>query len=156
MLEACKHHEIHTAVDTCGFVSRPALESIIPFTDLFLYDLKLASNDEHVKYTGVPNGVILDNLNFIAHSGKKVVARIPLIQDITDTESNLKMLRQIIAQYPSIERVDVLPFHNIAKSKYERLGKKYTLSRAESYSAEKALQIKNYFLELIPSVSIGG
>jgi len=156
LLKACKAKEIHTAVDTSGFVSQSVLESIFPYTNLFLYDLKLSNDAEHKRYTGVSNSIILKNLDLIVNSNKRVIVRIPLIQDITDTSENLKSLREIIRKYPTIERVDILPFHNIAKSKYVRFGKEYTLGNAQTYDNQKAEQIKNYFLETIPIVSIGG
>lgn len=156
LLKASKAKDIHTAVDTSGFVSQTVLESIFPYTDLFLYDLKLANDEEHKRYTGVSSSIILKNLDWIVKSNKKVIVRIPLIQDITDTTENLKSLREIIRQYPAIERVDILPFHNIARSKYARFGKEYTLSNTETYDNQKAEQIKNYFQEVVKMVSIGG
>lgn len=156
MLKRCKSMEIHTAVDTCGFAKQEILQGLIPFTNLFLFDLKLASDSDHKKFTGVSNAIILKNLELIIQSEVKVIIRIPLIKDITDTEENLKSLKKIISQYPSIQRVDVLPFHNIAKSKYERFGKKYQLKDAEPYDDKKAEQIRDYFMETIPFVSIGG
>lgn len=156
MLQVCKAKEIHTAVDTSGFASQSVMESIIPLTDLFLYDLKLANDDEHKKYTGVSNSIIFKNLDLITKANKRVIVRIPLIQGITDTDENLKSLRNIIRQHPTIERVDILPFHNIAKSKYERFGKQYTLENADAYDNGKAEEIKKYFEEVIKTVSIGG
>ena len=156
MLQAFKAKEIHTAVDTSGFASQSVIESVIPLTDLFLYDLKLAKDDEHKKYTGVSNAIILKNLDLITQANKRVIVRIPLIQGITDTDGNLKLLREIIHQHPTIERVDILPFHNIAKSKYERFGKQYTLGNADAYDNQKAEVIKKYFEEVIKTVSIGG
>ena len=156
MLKACKSKEIQTAVDTSGFASKSVVESIIPLTDLFLYDLKLWDEDQHKKFTGVSNKVILENLRLIINAEKRVIVRIPLIQNITDTDQNLKSLRELVRQYSTIERVDLLPFHNIAKSKYERFGKKYKLENADAYNSIKAEQIKNYFQEVAKIVSIGG
>lgn len=156
LLKACKAKEIHTAIDTSGFAKKSVIESIIPLTDLFLFDIKLVSEDEHKKYTGVSNSIIFKNLDLIVKSNKKVTIRIPLIQNITDTDKNLKLLRETIRKYPEIKRVDILPFHNIAKSKYERFGKNYTLSNAETYDNQKAEQIRDYFQETVEKVSIGG
>ena len=156
MLRACKAKEIHTVVDTSGFASQSVIESIMPLTDIFLYDLKLINDDEHKKYTGVSNSTILNNLDLLMKSKKRVIIRIPLIQDITDTDGNLNDLRRIISSHSKIERVDILPFHNIAKSKYERFGKTYTLGSAETYDNAKAEQIRRFFQEMIPVVSIGG
>jgi pyruvate formate lyase activating enzyme len=156
LLIACKSKEIHTAVDTSGYASKTVVESIMSYADLFLFDLKLANDEEHRKYTGVSNKPILENLDLIINSRKKVIIRIPLIQDITDTDINLKALRDVIQKYPSIERVDLLPFHNIAKSKYERFGKEYRLSNADAYDKIKAEQVRDYFKEIIPMVTLGG
>ncbi len=156
LLIACNVQEIHAAVDTCGFASKSVVESVIPHANLFLFDLKLANEHEHIKYTGVSNKVILENLDLIINSGSRVIIRIPLIQDITDTDINLKALRSIVQKYSSIERVDLLPFHNIAKSKYERFGKEYTLTNSDAYDSSKAEQIKDYFKEIAPIVTLGG
>ncbi len=156
LLAACKRKEIHTAVDTCGFASESVIDGIIPNTDLFLYDLKLFDNHEHIKYTGVPNGVIIQNLERVVRAGKRVIIRIPLILGITDTEENLEGLRALIASHPTIQRVDLLPYHSIAKGKYERFGKEYLLDQLGPYDEHKARQIRDYFLERIPIVSIGG
>jgi pyruvate formate lyase activating enzyme len=156
LLTACQAKEIRTGIDTSGFISQSVLESIIPLTNLFLYDLKLIDEDAHKKYTGVSNVTILSNLELLVRSKKQVIIRIPLIQDITDTDENLSAIRQFVQRHPTIGRIDILPFHNIAKGKYERFGKSYTLNHAEPYDAQKAEQIRRYFQEVIPVVSVGG
>ncbi len=70
---------IHTAVDTSGQADRRIIDRIIGDTDLFLFDIKHLDPDKHLKYTGVRNGLILDNLTYILSRGKKVNIRIPII-----------------------------------------------------------------------------
>lgn len=156
LLKACKAKEIHTAVDTSGYASQSIFEKIIPQTDLFLFDLKLVQDEDHKRFTGVSNVTIFKNLDLIIKAKKRVIIRIPLIQDITDTDSNLALLKQRIQQYPEIERVDLLPFHNIAKSKYERFGKHYKLGHTKPYDKQKAEEIQRFFKNVTPIVSIGG
>ena len=62
LLKACKAQEIHTTVDTCGFASWNVLEQMRPYTDLFLFDLKMMDEARHREYTGVSNRPILHNL----------------------------------------------------------------------------------------------
>jgi organic radical activating enzyme len=69
LLIKLKEHGIHIAVDTCGFVSREALDKVIPYTDLFLYDIKAISEDVHIKCTGQSNKIILENLKYIDECG---------------------------------------------------------------------------------------
>lgn len=156
LLARCKSNGIHTAVDTCGYAKQEVIEDIAGHTDLFLYDLKLVDKAQHQKYTGVSNEHILSNLELINRLGNRVFVRIPLISGITDTEQNLSAIRQIVCQNKCVERIDILPFHNIAKSKYQRFGKEYTLGDAEAYSTSKAEEIKSFFEGCCNTVSIGG
>jgi len=156
LLKACHQKELHTAIDTSGYASTSVIQNILPYVHLFLFDLKLANDSEHQKYTGVSNQLILKNLEFIYHSGKPIIIRIPLIQHITDTDENLRKIRAILQLYPHIKRVDLLPFHTIAKSKYERFGKNYPLYHADPYDSQKAKDIAAFFSETVETVSIGG
>ena len=67
-----------------------ALDSIRADTDLFLYDLKLMDDTRHRLYTGVPNGLILHNLEALSRSGARIIVRVPVIPGITDDEENLR------------------------------------------------------------------
>ena len=71
ILKLCKENGIHTAVDTAGNVPWDYFKRILPFTDLFLYDIKVFSKEKHEKYTGVSNELILNNLKFLFESGTK-------------------------------------------------------------------------------------
>jgi pyruvate formate lyase activating enzyme len=74
-------------------------------------------------YTGASNRLVLKNLKKISQAGKPIMIRIPLIPGITDTNENLSGLKHIIEQTKGIRRIDLLPYHATAKSKYERMGK---------------------------------
>ncbi|MDP2424002.1 MAG: glycyl-radical enzyme activating protein [Bacteroidales bacterium] len=156
LLKACKELGIHTVVDTCGFAPPKVFESLMPYTNLFLYDLKLADPKQHIQCTGVGNELIINNLKMLASSGKNIIIRIPLIPGITDTVLNLAGLRLIIATLPSITRIDLLPYHTVAQGKYQRMGKLEPLQGKAKYDRTKAEQIKIFFQHLAPIVSIGG
>ncbi len=156
LLEKCNEAGIHTAIDTCGYAGAGEIKTAIPLTNLFLFDLKLANKDEHEKYTGVSNKRILENLKIISSEGKEIFIRIPLVEDITDTEKNLTGLREIMLEHPGITRIDLLPRHNIAVSKYKRFGKKVYRGGEKPYNREKSERIRDFFLEKFPVVTIGG
>ena len=155
LLAACRKQGIHTALDTSGYAEPEIMDMILPHTDLFLYDLKLASDATHKLYTGVSNRPILENLKKISAAGKPIIIRIPLIPGVTDTEENLSGLKQIIKQTQGIRRIDLLPYHAIAKSKYERMGKSCLHQAGKCYDQTKAQDIKKYFMNAAPEVSIG-
>jgi pyruvate formate lyase activating enzyme len=127
LLDACREQEIHTTVDTSGFANWNVFEQIRGKTDLFLYDLKHMDNARHREVTGVPNEVILDNLQKLAERGHKILVRIPLIPRINDDEENLRASGQFLASLPNLQGVELMGYHDIAQAKYEALGWDYKL-----------------------------
>ena len=125
LLQKLKNEGIHTAVDTCGFVSKAAFDKVIPFTDVFLYDLKAFDEDVHIKCTGQSNKQILQNLTYLDSLGKPVEIRIPYVPEYNDDQ--MEKIANFLAGLKNIVKVRVLPYHNYAGSKYEALGMENTL-----------------------------
>ena len=127
LLKRLKENEIHTAVDTCGFVPRTALDKVIPYTDVFLYDIKAYDEDVHIKCTGVSNKQILENLKYLNMLGKKIEIRIPYVPDFNDGQ--IEKIACFLAPLKNITKIRVLPYHNYAGSKYKALNIKVTLPK---------------------------
>ncbi|PKP39695.1 MAG: glycyl-radical enzyme activating protein [Bacteroidetes bacterium HGW-Bacteroidetes-15] len=156
LLKACKLEGVHTAIDTCGFASKDIFEQSIPYTDLYLFDLKLADSKEHLQYTGVDNKMIIENLRFLSSVGKRIVIRIPLVEGITDTKHNINGIKSILSTIKGIQRIDVLPYHSLAKHKFTQCNREYTLSDLGNYPMAKAKKIEVEFDGLAPVISVGG
>ncbi|HHX74931.1 MAG TPA: glycyl-radical enzyme activating protein [Firmicutes bacterium] len=132
LLKNCKAHGIHTAVDTTGFVKWETLASVLPYTDLFLYDLKCMDSALHKRVIGVPNELILDNAKKIAAAGGRLWIRIPVIPLFNDSEAHfLQYAAFLSALKSSLEMVQLLPYHTMGLSKHERLLKKEKIFVAE-------------------------
>lgn len=127
LLKQCKHRGIHTAVDTSGYASGDTLKMISEKTDLFLYDIKLVDEQKHLKYTGVSNGQVLDNLKQLANSRFKIIVRIPIIPGINNQEKDARDIADFLEGVPHIAGVQILPYHVTGSEKYKRLGKHYHL-----------------------------
>ena len=125
LLSACREEEIHTTVDTSGFANWNIFEQIRGKVDLFLYDLKHMNNERHREVTGVPNLVILENLQKLTAFGHKVLVRIPLIPGINDDDINLIESAKFLASLPNLEGVELMGYHDIAQGKYEALSRDY-------------------------------
>lgn len=125
LLQALKAEGIHTAVDTCGFVSRSALDAVIPYTDIFLYDLKAFDEQVHIRCTGQSNRIILENLKYLAQLGKPCEIRIPFVPGYNDDQ--MEALAELVNGLENITRVKVLAYHNYAGSKYAALDMQNTL-----------------------------
>jgi pyruvate formate lyase activating enzyme len=157
LLKQSKYEGLHTAIDTSGFVQKELFEKILPYADMFLYDLKVMEARLHLKYTGVNNHLILSNLKFLAFSGKSIRLRIPLINGINTHELNLaKTISFLKPLKDNIERIDLLPYHRIGKSKYSRFGVDYKLNGNEEVPENELSGIKTRFETEGFQVNIGG
>jgi pyruvate formate lyase activating enzyme len=141
LLKACKTEEIHTTVDTCGFASWNVLERIQPYTDLFLFDLKIMDQAQHQEYTGASNEPILRNLRRLSESGQVIRLRLPIIPGINDQPEQIRQIGEFAAGLPHLDEVDILPYHNIAAEKYRRLNIVYALPDLPAPSAEHLAEI---------------
>ncbi len=125
LLKKLNAEGIHTAVDTCGFVSKEALDKVMPYTDIFLYDLKAFDEDIHIKCTGQSNKVILENLKYLDGCGKKIEIRIPYVPGFNNDQ--IEKMAKYLKGLKNVTKVRVLPYHNYAGSKYAALNIKNTL-----------------------------
>jgi pyruvate formate lyase activating enzyme len=148
-LKECKKRDIHTVLDTSGYALENVFSSVLDYVDVFLYDLKLADNEEHIIYTGVSNVLIINNLRMLVDTGrgKDVILRFPIIPGITDTEKNIDGLVEFVSSLKSIREIDLLPFHDVSE-KYNRLGIEYKMPAQEAPSQEKLQYIKRRFEEI--------
>jgi pyruvate formate lyase activating enzyme len=158
VLEKCKQDEnyFHTALDTTGYASWKTLEIIAEKTDLFLYDLKLMDSAEHRKYTGIPNELILDNLKMLADKGKDIIIRFPVIPGITDQQNNINKIKEYVASLKNVREIDILAYHKMGESKYEKLGLEYKCKGVVPPSSERMQEIKKGFEDSGFIVKIGG
>jgi len=149
VLKRCKELGIHTTVDTSGAVSDAVIKSIFPYTDLFLYDIKMINADLHKKYTGMSNKLILENFISIIEAGKQIIARIPIIPGINTDNEELKRLLELFAQFKAdnFNEINLLPYHQIGNSKYKRFNKNNRMIDVKVPSIHEMQKIKKYFTD---------
>ncbi len=160
LLKECRKCGIHATVDTSGYATREVMEHIAEYADLFLYDLKLIDEEMHRKYTGVSNQSILENLQWLYSSGKKVILRFPVIPGITDTIENIRDMKSFITRsLPHIStsphQLSLLPYHSIARDKYRRFCKSNLLEGLPDLNPETLVELKSEFESLGLEVTIG-
>lgn len=145
-LKECKKRFLHTVLDTSGYAPAEVFSSVLDYVDVFLFDLKLAGDEEHRKYIGVSNVQIKENLRMLADTGRggDVILRFPVIPGITDTERNIEGLLEFVASLKDIRRIDLLPFHDVSE-KYCRLGREYKMPVCSAPDAERLNHIKDCF-----------
>ncbi|NLL62857.1 MAG: glycyl-radical enzyme activating protein [Ruminococcaceae bacterium] len=128
LLEMLGTEEIHRALDTCGLCQWEHLNTLLPHTDLVLYDLKLYDLQEHIEWTGADNKLILENFEKLCHlreQGAKfeLWVRTPIIPDATDSTENIKALAEVVRN--RVDRWELCAFNNLCVDKYERLGSQW-------------------------------
>ncbi len=122
LLIECKKAGIHCTVETAGNVPWAKFEKILPFTDLFLYDIKVVDETLHKKATGSGNRRIIDNLKKLAKTGVEVWVRTPLIPGVNDIPAERERIAELLVCLESIKTHVFLPYHKLGEGKYESLG----------------------------------
>lgn len=157
-LNSCKVAGFHTAVDTSGYAPADIFRSVIPDTDLFLFDIKHLDPVKHSELTGMSNKLILRNYMMILESGKEMMIRFPVIPGYNDDYEHLDRLRKFISVTgnESLSKICLLPFHRIGSGKYKRFSIPYNLNHVEPPSPERMKELKDFFSQTGIKVKIGG
>ena len=146
LLEYAKLHSgLHTAIDTSGYCRYEVLESILPFTDLILYDIKHMDSSRHRELTGVPNELILENLRRVAGSDVSLDVRVPVIPGCNSESENMERTAMFIATLPKQPTVTLLPYHALAGNKYQKMGIAYQMEGAGGQDRESLVELKELF-----------
>ena len=134
-LRECKRIGLHTAVDTAGFVPFSSFERILPYTDLFLYDIKCFDSQKHREYIGTDNALILENLAKLLKAGANVWIRIPIVPGVNDSAEEMRQIKAFLDTCGGVQKVELLPYHAMGDNKYRALGdqpQQFTVPSAET------------------------
>ncbi len=139
----CKQEGISTAVDTAGHVPFAFFERILPYTDLFLYDVKLMDSAAHKRYVGVDNALILENLGRLLSRGVPTWVRIPVIGGVNDTLDDMRAVRDFLYAHGKPQKVELLPYHAMGEHKYASLAREVQVFSVPS--EEKMAELRSVF-----------
>ena len=156
LLDACKKLELHRTVDTSGHAETRTLLEAATRTDLFLYDLKHMDPEKHARFTGVSNEKILTNLKILIRQGAEVVIRFPVIPGFNSDQENIDKTGAFISSLPGISRVNILPYHCAAATKYKKLGLKFNTSEVAKPTRDFLVSIAERLEKFGLKIKIGG
>lgn len=150
LLEESHRRGIHTAVETCLHVPWRYIEPCLPFTDLFLADLKQVDEARFKQWTDGSAKRVMDNLARLADAGKKLVIRVPLIPEFNADEASIQAITDFAAGRLGVSEIHFLPYHTLGMNKYTLLNLPYLapdkpldnpalLEFAQSYAHQKGL-----------------
>ncbi|AGH80338.1 pyruvate formate lyase-activating enzyme 1 [Psychromonas sp. CNPT3] len=149
MFEACRLEGIHTCLDTNGFVRRidDTTKAVLELSDLVLLDIKQIDDHKHIDLTHVSNKYTLTFAKYLAEMNQPVYLRYVIVPGYTDALEDAHALGKFIAPMKNIEKIELLPYHDLGRHKWIAMGESYPLEGVDSPSKQTMDTIKNILLE---------
>lgn len=148
VLRAAKEMGVHTAIDTSGFLGAVASDAMLADVDLVLLDVKSGSEESYRALTGRSLQPTIDFGDRLAARGIPIWLRFVVVPGWTDDAANVEQVADIVARWREVvERVEVLPFHNMGQDKWDGLGMEYKLRDAQPPSPEVLERVRGQFRE---------
>ncbi|HAS62074.1 MAG TPA: glycyl-radical enzyme activating protein [Vibrio sp.] len=129
LFKACKQEGIHTCLESSLYVNWNRIEKVLPYTDLFISDIKLMDSTLHKQHTGVDNRKILKNIKLLVELDQELILRIPVIPSINDDDTNIEATADFIKNELNnrVSVLQLLSFMRLGEEKYESLGLPYKM-----------------------------
>ncbi len=143
-----KQNNIHTALDTSGSVSGD-FSNLLDYIDLVILDIKAVEDDEYKKICGKTPENFKKFLTVCQQKNKKLWLRQVIVPNINDDDKHIKSLANYIKNIKNVEKVELLPYHSLAKSKYEKLNIPYRLNSTPDMDKQKCAQLEKKLKQLL-------
>ncbi len=153
---AAKKRRYHTCIETTGYTDWEKLRAVAEYIDIFLYDLKCMDDEVHRKVTGVSNALILENFARLKKIHANIIVRVPVIPGINADDDNFYSMSAFLKRHSPGCKIDLLPYHRLGVSKYERLRMGYALPDLEPPSARRMEELSRLLEKEGFTVGIGG
>ena len=142
LFSECKKRGINTCLDTSGSILNDSVKRALTVTDRVLLDIKYPTDEQYRKFVGCSIKVPLKFLEHINEEGIPTTLRQVIIPTLNDTDENIAFLKNLIKTYPSIEKIELLPFKKICKTKYDNLGLEFPFNKFETPSASVLAELE--------------
>lgn len=139
LLPKAKRAGLHLCIETCGYAPWEQYERILPWMDLFLYDIKATDPEKHRQFTGVTNEQILENLRKLDAAGGKTILRCPLVPGVNDDEAHLLAIAELANSLKNVQEINLEPYHPLGVGKCARLGVANRLEKND-FADEKSIE----------------
>ncbi len=136
LLKAAKEAGLSTGVESCLNVPWARIEQALPFIDLLMFDIKIMDEADHIRWTGVSNRLILENLGRLAQTGVPLIARTPVIPGATDSAQNIGAIAERLRDIPNLRYYELLNYNPLGAGKYRALGLPYAFEGVRPLSDE--------------------
>ena len=143
LLKLSKKAGINTCIDTSGTgYTKEYLDEILKYTDLVLLDIKAIDPDNYKRITGKS----MDMFNYfkekVAEHNTRLWLRQVIVPGINDNEEYILKLKKYIKEFKNVEKVELLPYHTLGVSKYEKLGLEYRLKGTPDMDKKRVKELE--------------
>lgn len=142
LFKRCKELDIHTALDTSGYVDIDKTHDLLKYTDLVLLDVKQAIQEKHKLLTGVDMDKIHDFSRYLSDKNIPVWLRYVLVPGYTNSTEDLNAAAEFIGTLNNVQKIDVLPYHSLGEYKWDKVGIDYKLKDVQPPSQEEVEKAK--------------
>ncbi|MCF6192945.1 MAG: pyruvate formate lyase 1-activating protein [Kangiellaceae bacterium] len=147
LFHAAKREGIHTCLDSNGFTQKAvdAIDQVLDVTDLVMLDIKHMDNDIHQNLIGVSNSRVLNFARHLQQRGQKTWIRYVVVPSYNDDEPSAHRLGEFIKGMDNVEKIEILPYHQLGEHKWKTLGYDYELKGINPPSEESLNKLKAIF-----------
>ncbi|MBQ9415460.1 MAG: glycyl-radical enzyme activating protein [Clostridia bacterium] len=157
LLQACRDHQLNTAIETTAFASLEVIRRFIPLVDCWMMDIKHMDPQKHKEWCGQSNEVILDNARYLSEHHPCVILRVPVIPGVNDTPEEIGAIAAFANSLgKGVRALHLLPYHRLGEDKYRRLGRTYALRDIEPLLPEQMIPLRDAAAKYSLPVQIGG
>ena len=149
LFQECKKRGFNTCLDTCGAVFNQTVNQLYDLTDVVMLDVKHIDPTWHQKLTEFSNENVLRNAAYREQSGKEMWLRYVLVPGWTDQEEYLEAWAKYFAEFKTVKRVEIIPYHKLGVFKYKALGRKYKLEGVEPPSKIETAKAEQIFVKYL-------
>jgi glycyl-radical enzyme activating protein len=144
LLILSKDNGLHTCLETNGYIPEKTLHEIYTYVDLFLLDYKVTDESSLKKYTGATHSPWISTMEFLQQQEKPVILRMPIIPGINDNKEHFTAAKALKDKYSVIQKLEIMPYHNIGAGKWNQIGMNYTLPHLASATPEQKALWQSY------------
>lgn len=145
VFKLAKQENIHTALDTSGYIFNEKAKQALEYTDLVLLDIKHIDPDKYKVLTSVNLENTLKFAQYLKDIDKKVWARYVLVPGYSNDDRDLHNWAKYVSQFNNVERVDILPFHQMGGYKWKEIGKEYKLENTPTPTRDQVIKAVEIF-----------
>ena len=148
LMKECRSRSFSVTVDTCGSVPFSAFETVLPYTDVFLYDIKAADPVLHKTWTGTDNHLILENLQRLDSHACAIWIRVPVVGSVNADPAEIEKIGRIAQKIRHLQKITLIPYHAIGSHKYALLGKTPRMGKEAKVSPEQLEKLTRVLLNM--------